>query len=62
MAMNIFLNADQVCKKLQIPKSTLYKLTRTKQIPHAKVGKGLRFNEGVLDEWFSRKMKRAVAH
>lgn len=62
MAMNVLLTPEQVCKKLQIAKPTLYQLTRLKQIPHAKVGRRLRFDEGAIDKWFGRKMKRAVNH
>ena len=57
--MNTYLTPDEVCKKLQIPMSTLYLLTRKKRIPHAKVGRRLRFEESTIDKWFKDKVVTA---
>ena len=53
--MTQYLTPDQVCKKLQVPITTLYKLTRLKRIPFGKVGRKLRFNEDEIDAWFKNK-------
>lgn len=50
-----YLTPNQICEKFQIPKSTLYKLTRTNQIPFIKVGGSLRFDLMEVDKWFKRK-------
>ncbi len=50
-----YLTPDQICDKFQIPKSTLYKLTRTNRIPFIKVGGSLRFDFIEVDKWFKRK-------
>lgn len=53
--MNIYLTPDQVCRKLQIAKPTLYQFTRLKLISCAKVGRWLRFEENILDQWFRKR-------
>lgn len=35
-------------------RSTLYRLTSAKEIPHYKLGQGLRFKKSELDEWLTR--------
>ena len=52
--MKAYLNPDQVCERLQIPKATLYELTRAKRIPFTKVGRRLRFDEDTIHEWFRK--------
>lgn len=35
-------------------RSTLYRLTSAKEIPHYKLGQALRFKKSELDEWLTR--------
>lgn len=35
-------------------RSTLYRLTSSKEIPHYKLGQALRFKKSELDEWLTR--------
>lgn len=35
-------------------RSTLYRLTSAKEIPHYKLGQALRFRKSELDEWLTR--------
>lgn len=50
-----FLNANEVSRWLRIPKSTLYKLCGTGEIPCAKVGKHWRFDRQMVEIWFREK-------
>ncbi|MDB9822856.1 helix-turn-helix domain-containing protein [Deltaproteobacteria bacterium] len=54
------LTPEQVCEKLQITKPSLYKLVHLKKIPHAKVGKRLRFAEEKIEKWIDEKTVEAV--
>jgi len=45
------LTIDELSEKLKIPKKTIYKWTREKKIPCAKIGKHLRFIESDIDQW-----------
>ena len=45
------LTADDVSALLRIPRSTVYELTRTRRLPHIKVGRRTLFVRGDLDAW-----------
>lgn len=45
------LTIDEFSEKLKIPKKTIYKWTREKKIPCAKLGKHLRFIESDIEQW-----------
>ena len=45
------LTIDELSEKLKIPKKTIYKWTREKKIPCAKLGKHLRFIESDIEQW-----------
>ncbi len=45
------LTADDVSALLRIPRSTVYELTRTRRLPHIKVGRRTLFVRGDLDVW-----------
>jgi excisionase family DNA binding protein len=45
------LTAEDVCKYLKIPRSTLYKLCRDKKIPAFRVGRHWRFNKDKVEGW-----------
>jgi len=46
---------DEISKYLNIPKSTIYKLSQDKKIPSVKIGKQLRFRKSSIDKWLSEK-------
>jgi len=46
---------DEVSAYLNIPKSTVYKLSQKKTLPSSKIGKQLRFRKSSIDEWLSGK-------
>ena len=50
-----FFSISEVAKYLNIPKSTLYKLSQKSQIPSVKIGKQLRFRKSSLDKWLTEK-------
>lgn len=45
------LNADEAAQLLHVPRSTLYELVRSRQLPHVRVGRGLRFTRAGLHAW-----------
>ena len=48
------LSAEEVYKYLKIPRSTLYKLARDKEIPAFKVGRHWRFKKEKLETWLEK--------
>ena len=47
------LTAAEVSELLRIPRSTVYELTRTRRLPHLKVGRRTLFDPRVLEEWIA---------
>lgn len=45
------LDAREAAKLLHVPRSTLYELVRSRDLPHVKVGRGLRFTRADLGCW-----------
>jgi excisionase family DNA binding protein len=45
------LKADDAVKLLSIPKSTLYELVRSRDLPHIRLGRALRFTRADLSRW-----------
>jgi excisionase family DNA binding protein len=46
------LNADQAARLLHVPRSTLYELVRSRDLPHVRIGpRGLRFTRTDLARW-----------
>lgn len=45
---------------LNIKEKTLYSLAAKKEIPHYRIGKIIRFNQGELDAWMQSKKVEAV--
>ena len=45
------LTADEVAALLRVPRSTVYELTRTRRLPHVKIGRRTLFVRGDLDAW-----------
>lgn len=46
------LTAEEVCKYLKIPRSSLYLLARNKKIPAFRVGRHWRFRKEKIIGWF----------
>lgn len=51
------LTAQDVCGYLKIPRSTLYKLSRDKEIPAFRVGRHWRFRREKIEEWLEGQAK-----
>ena len=45
------ISIKEMAEKLDLPVSWLYSRTRTKEIPHYKIGKYVRFSESEVWEW-----------
>ncbi len=45
------LTADDVASLLRVPRSTIYELTRSRRLPHVKVGRRTLFVRSDLDAW-----------
>ncbi|NQS89487.1 helix-turn-helix domain-containing protein [Patescibacteria group bacterium] len=45
----------EMARKLDVPVSWLYSRTRTKDIPHYKLGKYVKFNEQEVLEWIEKR-------
>ncbi|NLJ28044.1 MAG: helix-turn-helix domain-containing protein [Deltaproteobacteria bacterium] len=55
------LDIDDLAERLKVNKSWIYAQTRKKNedaIPHIKLGKYLRFEEGRVKSWYRRKFGR----
>ena len=48
------ISIKEMAEKLDLPVSWLYSRTRTKEIPHYKIGKHVRFNESEVWEWLKK--------
>lgn len=48
------LDLDEAITYTGCARSTLYRLTSAKEIPHYKLGQSLRFKKSELDEWLTR--------
>jgi len=57
--MNV-IDVDELSRRLRIPKRTIYKWAREKEIPCLKLGKHLRFIESDIDQWL--KSKEVFSH
>jgi len=49
------LTVPEVAAKYRVSKQTVCFWVRTKQIPHNKLGRSVRFDSKRLEEWFSQK-------
>lgn len=45
------LNANEAARLLQVPRSTLYELVRSRGLPHVRIGRALRFTRTGLSLW-----------
>ena len=49
-----WLTVGDVCQLLQVPKWWVYEHARTRDIPHYKLGKYLRFRRDEIEAWLAR--------
>jgi excisionase family DNA binding protein len=49
--MAIWLNFQELTSYLKMPRSTLYRLVQSKQLPGHKVGRSWRFDREEIDRW-----------
>lgn len=47
------LDASEAARLLKVPRSTLYELVRSRELPHVKVGRALRFTRADLAIWIA---------
>lgn len=46
------LDANEAARLLRVPRSTLYELVRSRELPHVRIGdRGLRFTRSSLEGW-----------
>lgn len=55
-----FFTLDEISAYLNIPKSTLYKLSQKGKIPSVKIGKQLRFRKTSLNKWISEQEAESI--
>jgi excisionase family DNA binding protein len=48
------MNVEEVAQYLDVAKSTIYKLTSTREIPHFKKGKRIYFRTNEINEWMAK--------
>jgi len=48
------LTAQDICKYLKIPRSSLYQLARRRKIPAFRVGRHWRFKKAKIEEWVEK--------
>jgi excisionase family DNA binding protein len=51
----VLMDVQDVAEYLGVKISWVYDKTRRKEIPHAKVGKHLRFRKSAIDDWLTQK-------
>jgi len=52
--VNEIFNMGQAADYLWLAKSTVYKMTSSRLIPHSKIGKKIIFKKNDLDEWINK--------
>lgn len=58
---NEILTSEDLCRYLKIPRSTLYKLVKTRRIPAFRVGRHWRFKKEKIDEWVEKQANSGEA-
>lgn len=51
--MKNYLTLEEVANKIRLSKSTVYKRTFSRSIPHFKMGNKLLFDEDAIDKWLN---------
>lgn len=47
------LDANEAARLLHVPRSTLYELVRSRELPHVRIGRTLRFTRHDLGRWIA---------
>ena len=55
------MTVPEVAGYLQMSRSKIYRLLKTRQIPAMRIGKSWRFRKDLLDNWLSDCMKTGMA-
>ena len=58
------MTVEEVARRLKVPPSWIYRRTRLRgsdRIPHVKLGKYLRFDPSVIDEWLFNQATRILS-
>lgn len=50
----VLMTIKALSEKLHVKTATLYIWTSQKKIPYIKIGGGVRFEEGAIDEWLKK--------
>lgn len=56
--MTAILTLEEAAKRLKISSRTLYDLCRDGKIPHARVGRQIRFTSESLEDWLERQTQQ----
>jgi excisionase family DNA binding protein len=48
------IGIQEMAERLSVPVSWIYARTRTKEVPHYKIGKYVRFDESEVWEWLKK--------
>lgn len=56
--MDTVYTVPEVAKQLKLSRSNLYKLVKTEQIPHIKIGKNSRIRHSDLMKWLEDQTQR----
>jgi excisionase family DNA binding protein len=59
-ALQALLTARQTAKILNICDRKLWELTNSKQIPHVRIGRAVRYDPRDLDAWLERRKQEAM--
>jgi len=54
------LDVHDIARYLKVQRSTIYSLTETKQIPHYRVGRQIRFKKPEIEKWLEERKEPAV--
>lgn len=54
------LNVPDIAGYLKVQRSTIYSLVETKQIPHYRVGRQIRFKKPEIEKWLEERKEPAV--
>ena len=52
------MTVDELSRKLQVGKSTVYRWVHYEYIPHVKLGSSVRFSEPAVERWLRSKERK----
>ncbi len=53
MSLTQYLTAEQVAERLGLTQNYIYRLAKTGEMPHVKIGRRVRFPEDEFDKWLA---------